>query len=252
MPALRTVVHGTSGPTVVLVHGFTQTAVSWRPVVERLEADHRVVCVELPGHGGSSEVRADLVATAELVRAVADRATWVGYSLGARVLLHLALAEGAPLPGLVLLGATAGIDDPEGRAERRRADEALARAVEADGVEAFVARWVAQPLFGPRPIADDDLAARRANTAAGLASSLRLAGTGTMDPPLWPRLGSITGPVTVAWGEEDHKFADLGERLAAGLGGPVRTAAIPGAHHAAHLDAPDRFAALVRDAAAAG
>ncbi|MFN8019401.1 MAG: alpha/beta fold hydrolase [Acidimicrobiales bacterium] len=249
MPALHTVAHGSSGPTVVLVHGFTQTSASWRPVVERLAADHRLVCVDLPGHGGSAEVRADLWEAAALVRAVAGEATWVGYSLGARVLLHLAVAEGAALPGLVLLGGTAGIDDPAERAARRAADEALADRIEAEGVARFIEGWVAQPLFGPRRPSDDDLAARLANTAAGLASSLRLAGTGTMDPPLWDRLGVVTGPTVVAWGEHDHKFAALGGRLAATIGGPTTTATIAGAHHAAHLDDPAGLAALVRAAA---
>jgi 2-succinyl-6-hydroxy-2,4-cyclohexadiene-1-carboxylate synthase len=251
-PRLHATVRGAAGPRVVLVHGFTQTEVSWRPVVERLDADHEVVCVDAPAHGGSGAIHTDLAEGAGLLAALPEAggrggAVWVGYSMGARLVLRLAL--GAPPDdrprGIVLLGGTAGIDDPSERAARRRADEDLARSIEADGVDAFLERWVAQPLFGPRALEPDDLAARRANRAEDLAASLRLAGTGTMDPPWWDDLGGVRCPALVCWGAHDAKFAALGLRLAAGLGGETAVAAIPGAHHAAHLDDPEAFAALV-------
>jgi 2-succinyl-6-hydroxy-2,4-cyclohexadiene-1-carboxylate synthase len=247
---LHATVRGAAGPRVVLVHGFTQTGVSWRPVADRLAADHEVVCVDAPAHGGSGAIHADLAEGARLLAALAEAgdpgtAVWVGYSMGARLVLRLALdADPAPR-GIVLLGATAGIDDAAERAERAAADDALASTLEADGVDAFLDRWVAQPLFGPRPLAADDLAARRANRAEDLAASLRLAGTGTMDPPWWDELDRVRCPALVVWGALDDKFAALGERLAAGIGARASVAAIPGAHHAAHLDDPDAFSDLV-------
>ena len=91
----------------------------------------------------------------------------------------------------MLLGATGGIDDEGERTARRAADDALAASIEADGVAAFVDRWLAQPLFAGVPDDPADRADRRANTAAGLASSLRLAGTGTQ-VPVWDRLPELT------------------------------------------------------------
>src|SRR5690606_16111951 len=80
-----------TGPRIVLVHGFTQTGRCWSPVDEDLAADHEVVRVDAPGHGGSSEVRAGLPDGARLIGDAGGLATYVGYSMGARFLLHLGL-----------------------------------------------------------------------------------------------------------------------------------------------------------------
>ena len=234
------------GPRVVLVHGFTQTRESWHAVTDLLAADHEVVAVDVPGHGGSSGVRADLWTGADLLATTVGPATYVGYSMGGRLVLHVALAHPKVVDGLVLLGATAGIDDDDERAARRAADERLAAEIEADGVDAFLERWLAQPIFEgltPDPI---DLAARRANAADGLASSFRLAGTGTMDPPLWDRLGAITAPTLVAAGERDAKFRTLGDRLVGAIPGAGALRVIEAAGHAAHLEQPAAFADVVR------
>lgn len=238
------------GPRVVLVHGFTQTSASWRVVADDLARDHRVVAVDAPGHGGSVAWRTDLHAGARLLGARGQRATYVGYSMGGRLALRLALDRPDLVRGLVLLGATAGIDDDGDRADRRRADDALADRIEADGVDAFLDRWLAQPLFEGLVPTVDDLAARRANEPAGLASSLRLAGTATMDPPWWPELPGLRVPTLVVAGERDGKFTSLGRRLAAEIGGVARFEALPGCGHAAHLERPRAFAALVRTSVA--
>lgn len=238
------------GPTLVLLHGFTQTGASWHRVTPHLR--HRALLVDLPGHGGSGEVTADLATTADLVaRAIARHGgpdgapVVVGYSMGGRVALRLALDHPQALSGLVLLGATAGIDDDDERQARRAADHALAASLETDGVEAFLERWLAQPLFAGLEPTAEDLAARQTNRAAGLAASLRQAGTGTMDPPWWDELAGIDVPTLVCWGERDARFAALGHRLAGCLGDRATTEAIAGAGHAAHLEAPEAFATVI-------
>ena len=251
LPPLHHVHAGEAGPRVVLVHGFTQTHVAWMPVATDLDHDHRVVAVDLPGHGGSSEVHADLRTSARLLGEAGGRATYVGYSLGGRVALRLALDRPDLVDGLVLLGATAGIDDPHERAERRRADEALADRLVADGLPRFLREWFALPLFDGLEPAPADRAARLANSPAGLAASLRLAGTGTMDPPWWDELGALRVPLLAAAGARDAKFAALAERLAGAVAGPARVALLEGCGHAAHLQDPAAIAALVRTFVAA-
>ncbi|HWJ97232.1 MAG TPA: alpha/beta fold hydrolase [Acidimicrobiales bacterium] len=234
-------------PRIVLLHGFTQTGTSWRPIAERLPPGWDVTAPDLPGHGTAGALRLDLAASAaRLAEQIgSEPALVVGYSMGGRTALRLALDHPDAVAGLVLVGATAGIDDPGERAARRRVDGERADRIEAEGVEPFLDRWLAQPLFAslrPRP---DDLAARRANTAAGLASSLRLAGTGTMDPPWWDELPRIDVPALVLWGEADTKFAALGRRLAGGIGASAETTSLVDVGHAAHLEASDAVAGLV-------
>lgn len=238
-------VEGT-GPRVVLVHGFTQTVASWAPVAADLADDHEVVRVDTPGHGGSGDVRADLADGAQLLGEAGGQATYVGYSMGGRVALRLALDRPDLVERLVLLGATAGIDDDAERAARRASDEGLARSIETDGVDAFLDRWLAQPLFADLSPAADDLAARHANTAAGLASSLRLAGTATMDPPWWPELHQIETPTLVLAGEHDAKFTALAHRLVDAIGVNATIEPVPASTHAAHLQRPVEVAASIR------
>ena len=237
-------------PLVLLLHGVTQTATSWAPVAAQLPPELEVLAPDAPGHGTASELRLDLTGAAtRLAGLVGDRrALVVGYSMGGRTALRLALDHPGRVAGLVLLGATAGIDDPAARARRRADDEQLARRIEEGGVGAFLDGWLAQPLFAGLEPTPAELAARRANSAEALASSLRLAGTGTMDPPWWDELAAIDVPTRVLWGERDAKFAALGDRLVEAIGTSATGVAVPGCGHAAHLERPDLVAAEIATA----
>jgi 2-succinyl-6-hydroxy-2,4-cyclohexadiene-1-carboxylate synthase len=237
-------VEGGRGEPVVLAHGFTQTLASWDPIATRLAARGRVVRVDLPGHGGSAAVSAGFDEAAGLVAEAGGHAAYVGYSLGGRLCLRLALDRPDLVRALVLIGASPGIADPAERAARRVADEALAAELERDGLERFLERWLAQPLFATLPPARAGLAARLANTAAGLAGSLRLNGTGAQ-APLWERLGSLHPPVLLLAGALDRKFTGLAERMAAAVGPAAEVALVPGAGHAAHLERPDAVGDLI-------
>lgn len=235
-----------TGRAIVFLHGFTQTGSSWRHVAERfVHRGFRVVLVDLPGHGGSGTIRADLSRTAELVAATCGRASYVGYSLGGRVGLHVALSTDDVVERLALIGAHPGIVDAAQRAERRASDAALVDRLRADGLDAFLESWVRQPLFGTLAPSPADLADRRRNTVDGLAGSLALAGTGAQEP-LWSRLGSLTMPVLAMAGADDTKFAEIAARLAAAVPNG-RCALIRDAAHAAHLEQPDEVEHLLAE-----
>jgi 2-succinyl-6-hydroxy-2,4-cyclohexadiene-1-carboxylate synthase len=195
-------------------------------------------------------VHADLWSGADLLSAAVEPhlhgapADWIGYSMGGRYCLHVALSHPEQVRRLVLVSATGGIDDEHERARRRQGDEALANRVEEIGVEAFLQQWLSQPLFATLPPHAAGIEARLDSTASGLASSLRLAGTGTQDP-LWDRLGTLAMPVLIVAGELDHKYVQLGRRLVEAIGDNAELAVIDGAGHACHLEQPDRFLALV-------
>jgi 2-succinyl-6-hydroxy-2,4-cyclohexadiene-1-carboxylate synthase len=250
-----------SGPPLILLHGFTQTGRLWGPFGDRLAESHTLVAVDLPGHGDSGAVRADLPATADLVaEAVRSQvgdgpSALLGYSLGARVALHVALGTDLPLRHLVTIGATAGIEDPAERERRRRSDERLADELEASGdVEGFVDAWLRGPLF--ERLESSGVAQRgerTRNTAAGLASSLRLCGTGTQ-APLWDRLPTCPCPVLSLAGSDDIRFASHALRVARLVPHGVASL-VPGGGHAVHLAQPEQTARMVRhwlDAAGPG
>jgi 2-succinyl-6-hydroxy-2,4-cyclohexadiene-1-carboxylate synthase len=137
---------------------------------------------------------------------------------------------------LALLGATPGIIDDDERAARRAADERLAQRIADIGVDAFLDEWAAQPLFDGLVLDDAERADRRRNTAAGLAESLRLSGTGTQ-VPLWERLVELNMPVLTMAGDRDTKFVPIAERMAGSV--PEGSfGVIHDAGHAAHLQQP--------------
>ncbi len=256
-PALHTEISG-DGPRLVLAHGFTQTGRLWGRFGEALAARHQLVRVDLPGHGGSSAVRADLV-TGGTMLATAGAGLGssppkdpgsgrtgghdlLGYSLGARFAMHAAIARPDLVRRLVLIGATAGIEEPSAREQRRRHDDALADELERSGdLDGFLRRWLAGPMFAD--LRAPGLEERRRNTPSGLASSLRLAGTGTQRP-LWDDLARLQMPVLVVAGAADIRFVALGTRIARALPAGALSL-VPGAGHAAHLQQPAVTARIV-------
>ncbi len=248
--ALHAEVRG-SGPPLLLLHGFTQTGRLWGRFGDLLAESHTLIAVDLPGHGDSGSVRTDLPATAVLVAKAArtvvggGACALLGYSLGARVALHVALGADLPLSRLVLIGVTGGIEDPGARECRRQADDSLAEQLEASGdVERFVDAWLHGPMF--ERLASSDGAGRSErlrNTAPGLASSLRLCGTGTQEP-VWDLLPSLPCPVLALAGSDDTRFASSALRVARLVPHGVASL-VPGGGHAVHLAQPEQTRRIV-------
>ncbi|HMF84318.1 MAG TPA: alpha/beta fold hydrolase [Acidimicrobiia bacterium] len=224
---------------LVLVPGFTQTATAWDAVVDHLPADAGPVPVDVPTSLG-------FVETAAAIGELGGRAVYVGYSMGGRLCLRLALDRPELVRGLVLLSASPGIADDAERAARREADEKLARQIEREGVDAFLARWLRQPLFSTLPEDAAGLDARRAgHTVATLTHALRVLGPGTQEP-LWDRIDQLVPPFVPAAGVLDEKYVDIAFAMAERVGRDVHPVLIGGAGHAVHLENPEGVASLLR------
>ncbi len=249
-----------AGVPVVVLHGFTGSAEAMAPLTEPLAARlaARIICPDLVGHG-QSEVPddPDLYRVESMAGQVAGLAGalgcetfhLVGYSMGGRVALTLGCTASPRLRSLTLIGATAGIADPEQRRRRAQTDAARAERILAD-LEAFVDGWMADPLFaGQAALGQAHLWSARdqrlASSPQGLARSLIAGGTGAMEP-LHGRLGSCDTPTRLLVGAHDTKFCAIADQLAAGLprAGVTR---IDSAGHAAHVEQPDATAAAIAD-----
>jgi 2-succinyl-6-hydroxy-2,4-cyclohexadiene-1-carboxylate synthase len=233
-----------AGPRLTLVHGFTQTGRSWGEVARLFATGFEVVRVDLPGHGRSSAARLSFDDTASAIGAVGGRCVYVGYSMGARLCLRLAIERPDLVRGLVLVGGSPGIATPSERTGRLQADGQLADDIERVGTVPFLRRWLAQRMFATLTPTEEDLEGRRANSPDGLAAALRALGVGAQEP-LWGRLAELEMPVLLVAGELDLKFTVAGERMAAAIGANARSVVLPGCGHAAHLEQPDAFCRLV-------
>jgi 2-succinyl-6-hydroxy-2,4-cyclohexadiene-1-carboxylate synthase len=256
-----------SGPALLLLHGFTGSGLSWDGglTAAAVGAGFSTIAPDLPGHGDTAwragdpadpgdSSRATIERSADdlpvLLRALGhDRANVVGYSMGARVALRLAIAHPACVARIVLEAPSAGIVGAAGRAARRAADDALARTLERGGIGPFIDAWERTPvLAGEARLGAGARAALReirvAHDPAGLAASLRAAGQGAMEP-LHGRLGEIASPTLVVVGADDP-VRDRAAAVAAGIPG-AHLAVIDGAGHAPHLESPAAFISLVID-----
>jgi len=236
-------------PTIVLLHGFTHTGASWEPVIEALGERYRAIAPDLRGHGAASAVEpVGIEEVVEDVSALIDGPfTLVGYSMGGRIALHVAVALGAArVERLVLIGASPGLAQDGQRGERVAADEALADEVERMSIDAFAHRWATQTVVladQPARVRERVDADRLRNTPTGLARALRGLGTGAL-PPLWDRLGELKMPVTLIVGERDAKFRAIAEEMASGIPHSALVV-VPGAGHAVHLEAPGAVAGVL-------
>jgi pimeloyl-ACP methyl ester carboxylesterase len=89
------------GPLLVLVHGITENRHSWDPIVAEVAANHRVLRVDLRGHGESPKADSyDISELAADVEALVDEPPLlVGHSLGGTVVT--AYAARFPVRGVV-------------------------------------------------------------------------------------------------------------------------------------------------------
>jgi len=86
------------GPAVLLVHGTAASVHTWRNVVPIVSRNHRIICLDLPGHGlsecrGSSDLTLDRMAggiAAVLSVLGASPAVVAGHSAGAAILVEAA------------------------------------------------------------------------------------------------------------------------------------------------------------------
>jgi 2-succinyl-6-hydroxy-2,4-cyclohexadiene-1-carboxylate synthase len=240
-------------PPLVLIHGFTGSSASWDGVRRLLDAEPAVASPL--GHGEPGAPNPPIQSwNDELGRLVAsfpaEPVHLVGYSLGARLALGIALTYPGRAARLTLISGHTGLTTDAERRERRSADAGWCSLLETNGIEAFVNAWESQPLFAsqrglPEGVRAEHRAQRLRHDARSLARSLRVTGLGEM-PDYAPRLASLALPLTVMAGELDAKFLGLGRAASKRVRGS-RFVVAPSAGHDLLLERPDLVALVLRD-----
>jgi 2-succinyl-6-hydroxy-2,4-cyclohexadiene-1-carboxylate synthase len=234
-------------PAVLFLHGFMGSSADWREVMAALGDRAFCVAADLPGHGGSLGLTTEAYTIEGSARAVintldrleGEHPVVVGYSMGGRLALYLALRYPGRCAGLFLESASPGLESASERAARRAADESKAKRLESGDLEAFLRNWYRQPLFAP--LARDEnllhraVQARRSNEPGELARSLRDMGTGSQ-PSLWGELEDLGVPALAVAGGLDEKYAGISSRMAS-INPRIKSAVLPEAGHTVHAEA---------------
>ena len=222
---------------VVFIPGFMQPGDAWSPVAERLPERYPSTCLDHREHSYEGRLR-------EIAEA-GKGAVIAGYSLGGRLALQAAARDPGNYRAVVTVGATAGIDSSVTRSARREADERLAAWMETAAIEDIVAIWERQPLFADQSdaLVEAQRPGRLAQDPRALASLLRTAGQGTLEP-VWPLLDRLDLPVLALAGTLDDRYSTLARRLEREAP-KARARSVENAGHAAHLQRPDEVAELL-------
>lgn len=197
----------------VALHGFTATPAMWRSLGIEGPA--------ILGHGPQAQARGDETFATEVRRLAAqlpnEPVHLVGYSLGARLSLAIAIANPTRVSRLSLIGVNPGIEDELQRTQRVASDATWSKVLREQGLAAFVDKWESLPLWETQsrmPSARREAlrAERMSHTPEQLARAMDALGTGSM-PPMWDALATLTIPVQIIVGALDSKYTAIGTRI---------------------------------------
>lgn len=234
-------------PALVMLHGFALDARMWRPQVQELEEEYRILTIDLPGFGPQARDLGEVDLAASVLRALdvahIDRGHFVANSFGAAVAADFALqhrdrVRSLTLTGPLLLGRRTGIE---------AWSRCVALASEGDKATANEI-WLDDPLFeGVRQSEELFEELRTIVLDYGGAHWTGRIGSRWSDPDPLPKLRTLDVPALVISGESDiASFTTMADAYARTLP-RARREIIAGAGHLANLERPDEFNALLRE-----
>ena len=232
-------VAGSREPTLVLVHGWAFDRRLWDDHVARLAARHRVITLDLPGHGETGGRRPDwtMAAFGEDVKTVADAAgvndiVLVGHSMGGPVVLEAARRMPGRVRGIVLVDTVLNVE------ERMPAEqiEVIARQLEAD-YRATATQMATEYLFAPAtPASVRERVLRQVTAIAPDVSIALLRQVWAYNPA--PALREISAPVRAVNADKFPTHTETNRRYMSGFEAQI----VAGTGHYPMLEAPERFA----------
>jgi len=250
---------GEGAPPLVLLHGFTGDASTWKPFYDAWGKQSTIIAPDIIGHG-KTETPKDLqhyhIESAAhdlndiLDELAVDKIDLLGYSMGGRLALTFALLFPNRVRKLILESASPGLATADEQALRRMKDAELAKCIIEDGIKSFVKYWEGIPLFStmkrlPAPITESIRAQRLRNTPTGLVNSLLGMGTGSQ-PSWWGKIDQLACEVLLLTGEEDKKFCGIAEEMLKALKRGIWIV-VENSGHAIHVEEPEKFGTIVSD-----
>ena len=212
-------------PLILFLHGFMGDSHEFNEAIALLSDQFSCLTVDLPGHGKTRVLGGDEYYTMpKTAQALINLLDWldikkcflVGYSMGGRLALYLALHFPQRFSKVVLESASPGLETQWDQLERIKRDFALAQQLEKTDFPSFLSNWYNQSLFTSikkHPDFEYLIASRLNNNPSELAKSLRNMSTGCQ-PALWEKLKQNTIPLLLLVGEYDAKFRSINSKMA--------------------------------------
>lgn len=255
------------GPPVLLIHGYADSADTWRLTLDRLSAEgRRALAIDLPGFGDADPLRPDglvleqydevAAAAIEHLAGGAEPAHPVvvaGNSLGGCITLRIGARTDLPIAGLVPV-APAGLDMPRwfGIIERDLLIRGLLGSpvpVPGPVVRRIVGEAYRQLAFARPRAASPDIVRAFTSHHRDARSVSRFLDLGRrMLPELSLegfRLEEITAPVLLVWGDRDRMVSCRGSRHVLDAVRDATYVELAGCGHCPQLEEPVRFGDLL-------
>ena len=151
----------------------------------------------------------------QLIEEIPDRSIIVGYSMGARLSLAVALAKPQVCAGLVFVSGNPGLEDDDTREKRFAGDCRIAELIDKEPRREFLHHWYTQSTVFKsleERVRSDEIERKSARAGDDWGAILRTNSV-AKQPNYWPRLGDLEMPTTAIAGLLDRKYANVIARM---------------------------------------
>jgi non-heme chloroperoxidase len=235
------------GNPIILLHGYTDSRLSFSRVLPLLPARAHVWALDQRGHGDSDrpesgysmrELAADVIAFMDAMGL--PQTTLVGHSMGSLVAQEIMLADPKRVARLVLVGSGTRLRSEE-MLQFKHAVDTLIDPVPAEFAREFQLSTI------HHPVPNDFLDAAVAESLKLPARVWRSALAGQLAVDYAAQLGHIQIPTLIIRGDRDTVFTPAAQdALVAGLASAI-VKVYPETGHALHWERPERFARDLED-----
>ncbi len=224
---------------LVFLHGFLGSPSEWDPVISQLKwsGPKHPLPLSAASHWTQGLER--------IVEALPPTCVLIGYSMGARIALGVALSNPLRVRGLCLIAGHPGLGDAD-RESRYHHDQEVAARVVRQPWAAFLDDWYRQEVFASvDEVTRVQWVQQRASLDRGYHAELLRCYSVGRQPDFWPQLRELRASTVVVVGEDDKKYVEIAQRMRQ-RATQLQIQVVPSAGHAVHRERPREFAAILQ------
>ena len=231
------------GPKITLLHGFMGDPSDWDYVCSELAEYECVTPLIRPASDWQTGVE-------QLIDELPERSVIVGYSMGARLSLAIALDRPDLCEALVFVSGNPGLEDEVARERRNAHDGKIADRIASEPRREFLEYWYTASVFESlTPEVRQDEIERKSQRDADDWSEILRTYTVSKQPNYWPRLGELSMPCIAIAGMQDRKYKHIIERMSGvetSHSSNIETRIVDNCGHIVHHEQPQLFLKLLK------
>lgn len=183
----------------------------------------------------------------QLIAELPERSILVGYSMGARLSMAMALTAPKMCQGLIFVSGNPGLEDQEAQDKRYAGDCRIAERIESEPRRDFLHHWYTESTVF-KSLTDrvraDEIERKAARTGDDWSAILRTYSV-AKQPDFWPLLGNLRVPSMAIAGMLDRKYTNIVLRM--GVESDFQTRIVANCGHIVHREQPYVFLQLLKE-----